>query len=191
MAEQVTAEPPPKIALTFDDGPSVHTERLLQGLEERGVKATFFVIGKYAEKYPELVKREYEDGHLLGNHTYSHVQITRLGEEEARAEIIKTNQILEELTGKRVEYVRPPFGVWKEKLQDLEMTPVLWTVDPLDWTTKNADEIVNKVVTKAEENAIILLHDCYKSSVDAALRIVDILQSRGYEFVTVEELWMN
>ncbi len=183
-----TVEPAPKIALTFDDGPSIYTEQLLDGLKERNVKATFFLIGKYAEAYPELVKREAQEGHLVGNHTYSHVQISRLPIEQAREEIVQTNTILEELIGKKIEYVRPPFGVWEEELEDLQMHSTLWSVDPLDWTTKNTDEIVNRVVTKVKENDIILMHDCYKSSVQAALRIVDILQKQGYEFVTVDEL---
>ena len=85
--------------------------------------------------------------------------------------------------------MRPPFGVWQKKLeQEISVIPVLWSVDPLDWTTENTDEIVNKVVTEVKENDIILLHDCYKSSVDAALRIIDILQKEGYEFVTVDEM---
>lgn len=181
-------DPAPKIALTFDDGPSIYTEQLLDGLKERNVKATFFLIGKYAEVRPEIVKREAQEGHLIGNHTYSHVQISRLPIDQAREEIVKTNTILEELTGERIEYVRPPFGVWEEELEDLQMHSTLWSVDPLDWTTKNTDEIVNRVVTKVKENDIILMHDCYKSSVQAALRIVDILQGQGYEFVTVNEL---
>lgn len=180
-----------QIALTFDDGPSMYTEELLDGLKERDVKATFFVIGKNAETYPAVVKREAEEGHLVGNHTYNHVEISRLSVTEAREEIEKTNQILENLTQKRIEYVRPPFGVWEEELEDLEMMSVLWTIDPLDWTTKNTNEIVNKVVTQAEENDIILLHDCYESSVQAALRLIDLLQAEGFEFVTVDELIME
>lgn len=85
--------------------------------------------------------------------------------------------------------MRPPFGVWQKNLElEMDVMPVMWSVDPLDWTTENTDEIVNKVVTETEENDIILLHDCYESSVDAALRIVDILQKKGFEFVTVDEL---
>ena len=88
--------------------------------------------------------------------------------------------------------MRPPFGAWQRKLeQEIRMLPVLWTIDPLDWTTENQDEIVNKVVTEAEENDIILLHDCYKSSVEAGLRIIDILQEEGFVFVTVDELLLN
>ena len=88
--------------------------------------------------------------------------------------------------------MRPPFGSWQRNLEKkLMIIPVLWTVDPLDWTTENVDEIVNKVVTETKENDIILLHDCYNSSVIAALRIVDLLQAEGYQFVTVDKLLLN
>lgn len=185
----------PKIALTFDDGPNaVHTPALLDGLKERDVKATFFLIGKNIEagNNAEIVKRELEEGHLIGNHTYSHVEITRVSDETAYQEIKKTNDLITEITGKPVEYMRPPFGLWQKDLeQRIHVLPVLWTIDPLDWATENVDEIVNKVVTDVEENDIILLHDCYKSSVKAALRIVDLLEAQGYQFVTVDELLLE
>lgn len=183
----------PKIALTFDDGPStVWTPALLDGLKERGVKATFFLIGENADKNPEIVKRMAEEGHLIGNHTYHHVELTKVSENEARLELADTSAVIVRITGKEPEYMRPPFGAWQRKLeQEIQMLPVLWTIDPLDWTTENQDEIVNKVVTEAEENDIILLHDCYKSSVEAGLRIVDILQEEGFVFVTVDELLLN
>ena len=183
----------PKIAITFDDGPSpVWTPQLLDGLKERNVKATFFLIGENAKNNPELVKREAEEGHLIGNHTYHHVEITRVPDETAQEEILMTNEVITGITGEEVSYMRPPFGVWQKNLErNLDVMPVLWTIDPLDWTTDNEDEIINKVVTQAGENDIILLHDCYESSVNAALRIVDILQKEGFEFVTVDELIMN
>ena len=183
----------PKIALTFDDGPSAAwTPALLDGLKERGVKATFFLIGENADKNPEIVKRMAEEGHLIGNHTYHHVELTKVSEKEARLELADTSAAIVRITGKEPEYMRPPFGAWQRKLeQEIRMLPVLWTIDPLDWTTENQDEIVNKVVTEAEENDIILLHDCYKSSVEAGLRIVDILQEEGFVFVTVDELLLN
>ena len=183
----------PKIALTFDDGPSAAwTPALLDGLKERGVKATFFLIGENADKNPEIVKRMAEEGHLIGNHTYHHVELTKVSEKEARLELADTSAAIVRITGKEPEYMRPPFGAWQRKLeQEIQMLPVLWTVDPLDWTTENQDEIVNKVVTEAEENDIILLHDCYKSSVEAGLRIIDILQEEGFVFVTVDELLLN
>lgn len=183
----------PKIALTFDDGPSaVWTPALLDGLKERGVKATFFLIGENADKNPEIVKRMAEEGHLIGNHTYHHVELTKVSENEARLELADTSAVIVRITGKEPEYMRPPFGAWQRKLErEIQMLPVLWTIDPLDWTTENQDEIVNKVVTEAEENDIILLHDCYKSSIEAGLRIVDILQEEGFVFVTVDELLLN
>lgn len=183
----------PKIALTFDDGPSTAwTPALLDGLKERGVKATFFLIGENADKNPEIVKRMAEEGHLIGNHTYHHVELTKVSENEARLELADTSAVIVRITGKEPEYMRPPFGAWQRKLeQEIQMIPVLWTIDPLDWTTENQDEIVNKVVTEAEENDIILLHDCYKSSIEAGLRIVDILQEEGFVFVTVDELLLN
>lgn len=183
----------PKIVLTFDDGPSAAwTPALLDGLKERGVKATFFLIGENADKNPEIVKRMAEEGHLIGNHTYHHVELTKVSENEARLELADTSAVIVRITGKEPEYMRPPFGAWQRKLeQEIQMLPVLWTIDPLDWTTENQDEIVNKVVTEAEENDIILLHDCYKSSIEAGLRIVDILQEEGFVFVTVDELLLN
>ena len=186
-------EEQPKIAITFDDGPSSQcTGRLLDGLKERNVKATFFLIGENAKENPELVKRLDEEGHLIGNHTYHHVEITKVSDEEAKKEILDTNKVITSITGKSVEYLGPPFGLWQRNLEmEIEVLPVMWTIDPLDWTTENVDEIVNKVVTEAEENDIILLHDCYDSSVDAALRIIDILQKKGFEFVTVDQLIMN
>lgn len=183
----------PKIALTFDDGPSAqYTEKLLDGLKERGVKASFFLIGEYARDNPELVERIYKEGHLIGNHTYHHVDITHLSREEAKKELIETDRVVSNITGEHVAYMRPPFGAWQQDLEvELEVMPVLWTKDPLDWTTENISEIVDKVVTDIEENDIILLHDCYDSSVEAALKIIDILHKEGYEFVTVEEILLN
>lgn len=183
----------PSIAITFDDGPSSHyTGRLLDGLKERNVKASFFLIGENAEESPVLVERIYKEGHLIGNHTYSHVQMTHLSEEAAVREIEKTDQVISAITGEHVAYMRPPFGAWQRELEvRMEVLPVLWSVDPLDWTTENVDEIVSKVVTEVEEGDIILLHDCYASSVEAALRIVDILQKEGYEFVTVDRLLID
>ena len=183
----------PSIAITFDDGPSSrYTGRLLDGLKERNVKASFFLIGENAKENPVLVERIYKEGHLIGNHTYSHVQMTHLSEEAAVREIEKTDQVISAITGEHVAYMRPPFGAWQRELEvRMEVLPVLWSVDPLDWTTENVDEIVSKVVTEVEEGDIILLHDCYASSVEAALRIVDILQKEGYEFVTVDRLLID
>lgn len=190
ISRAITEDVKPKIALTFDDGPHpVYTPKLLDGLKERNVKATFFVVGKNIEGREDIIKRMDEEGHLIGNHTYDHVKITGLPAEEACAQITKTSELVKEITGKSTEFVRPPFGAWDKKLEcGFEMFPVLWSIDPLDWTTKNVDAVVQKVLNSAEENSIILLHDYYDSSVEAALKIVDALLERGFEFVTVDEL---
>ena len=181
------------IYLTFDCGyENGNTEPILDALKKHDVKATFFVVGNFLETSPEIVKRMIAEGHTVGNHTYHHVEITRVPDETAQEEILMTNEVITGITGEEVSYMRPPFGVWQKNLErKLDVMPVLWTIDPLDWTTDNEDEIINKVVTQAGENDIILLHDCYESSVNAALRIVDILQKEGFEFVTVDELIMN
>lgn len=179
-----------RIALTFDDGPHKrYTEELLDGLAERDVKATFFLLGSNIEGKEEIVERMAREGHLIGNHTFYHVDITRLKYDEACQEICRTSEEITEITGQPVEYVRPPFGNWNKELEcDVMMIPIFWSVDPKDWTTGNVDQIVQKVVTNVEENDIILLHDSYDSSVRAALRIIDLLEPAGFEFVTADQL---
>lgn len=179
-----------KIALTFDDGPDpTHTPQLLEGLAKRGVKASFFITGKNAESYPELVRQMHEAGHLIGNHTYSHLQLNKKNREAFRAELVRTNEIIKEITGEEVVFVRPPYGSWDKSFEEeLNMFPVLWTIDPLDWCSNDVACVINKVIPKVKENSIILMHDEYASTVTAALQIVDELQEQGYEFVTVDEI---
>ena len=135
-----------RIAITFDDGPDgTYTPQLLDGLKERGVKASFFVIGKEAEEHPELILRMYKEGHLIGNHTYHHVELTRVDMETEKEEIKKTNEVIEGITGEKVTYIRPPYGELREEtLKDVELIPVKWDIDPLDWCTKSTGEIVRK-----------------------------------------------
>lgn len=188
--EEETVDRPRKIAITFDDGPHpYYTEQLLDGLKERDAKASFFVMGKQAEAYPELILRMQAEGHLIGNHTYSHMQLGKQNRESFKSELIRTNELLLKITGEEPQYVRPPYGSWDKSFEsELMMIPVLWTIDPMDWCSSDVNGIVQKVTKKAEENAVILMHDEYKSSVTAALEIVDTLQEQGYEFVTVDEI---
>lgn len=179
-----------RVALTFDDGPHpYYTEQLLKGLKERNVKATFFITGKNVETYPEIVKKIHDEGHLIGNHTYNHTQLTSGNQESFKQEIIRTNEIIKEVTGEDTIYIRPPYGSWnKEFEKELNMFPVLWTIDPLDWCSSDVSCIVGAVCARVDENDIILMHDQYKTTVTAALKIVDKLTKEGYEFVTVDEL---
>ena len=182
-----------RIAITFDDGPNPKTTpKLLDGLKERGVKATFFLIGESAAKNNDLVKRIYDEGHLIGNHTYSHVQLNCLGIDKAREEIIKANEEINKITGKCPQYIRPPYGSYSNKLlMEVNMIPVLWTVDPKDWNTDNTSKVVRFVVENAKCGDIILLHDIYDTSVAAALEIIDQLKAKGYVFVTVDQIILD
>lgn len=180
----------PKIALTFDDGPHpIYTPELLEGLRERGVVATFFVTGANATLYPELIAKMQEDGHLVGNHTYHHVQLSAVGEEIFLQELKETNRVLEGILEEEIVFVRPPYGDWTKSVeQEIDMLPVLWDIDPMDWCTGNSGKVVKKVLESAEDQSIILMHDYYATSVEAALEIVDKLLDEGYQFVTVEEI---
>ena len=179
-----------RIALTFDDGPHpYYTEQLLNGLKKREVCATFFVTGEHASLHPDIIERMATEGHLIGNHTYSHMQLTAKNREEFKQELLKTNAVISEITGEEVVYVRPPYGAWDKSFEkEINMFPVLWSVDPLDWCSDNVSCITENVVSKVKDNDIILMHDYSASSVTAALEIVDKLKEKGYVFVTVEEI---
>lgn len=188
LMEQSQAHP--EVALTFDDGPSPkYTPLLLDGLKERNVRATFFLLGQNVKENQELVQRMQAEGHLLGNHTYNHVQLNKIPETTARQEILKTNNEIYEATGKYPEYMRPPYGAWKKNMElCVEMLPVFWDIDTLDWKSQNVDAILKAAGEEPEDGSIILMHDEYQTSVEAALLLIDRLKEKGYEFVTVDEL---
>ena len=188
LMEQSQAHP--EVALTFDDGPSPkYTPLLLDGLKERNVRATFFLLGQNVKENQELVQRMQAEEHLLGNHTYNHVQLNKIPETTARQEILKTNNEIYEATGKYPEYMRPPYGAWKKNMElYVEMLPVFWDIDTLDWKSQNVDAILKAAGEEPEDGSIILMHDEYQTSVEAALLLIDRLKEKGYEFVTVDEL---
>ena len=170
-------------------GGAIDYSLLLDGLKERNVRVSFFLLGEKVEQYPELVERMQKEGHLVGNHTYHHVQLNKLNETKAREEILKTNNLIYETTGVYPLYLRPPFGAWKKNLElCVEMLPVFWTIDTLDWKVQNTEKIVRTVQEQIEDGAIILMHDEYDTSVEAALQVVDELKNQGYELVTVDQL---
>lgn len=181
------------VALTFDDGPHpVYTPKLLAGLKERGVHVTFFLIGQNIDGNEDIIRQMKEDGHLIGNHSQNHMQLTREQTKEACDQINRTNEKIKSITGQTPEYVRPPFGSWSEELECIvPMKVVLWNVDPLDWKTQNKNRIVRHIINHVEDGSIILLHDVYDTSVDAALEVIDTLSLEGYNFVTVDELLID
>ena len=187
------AGPEKYLALTFDDGPHpVHTPVLLDGLKERGVPATFFLMGSCIPGNEALVKRMQEEGHLIGNHSYNHVRLTKAGSAAVCEAVDRTSGMIEDITGFRPQYMRPPYGDWNEELEcQSGMTTVLWSVDSLDWKLRNQKRIVKKVLKEAEDGDIILMHDIFDTSVSAALELIDILQREGYTFVTADELMID
>lgn len=176
------------IALTFDDGPRRGTtERLLDGLRERGASATFFLVGEEIAGNEDLVKRMAAEGHQVGNHTWSHVRLGGSPAATAGHEVRRTEEALEGVLEGREYWLRPPYGIVDEDMET-GVPMVKWSVDPRDWESRNTAQVVQAVLRDAAPNDIILLHDIYPSSVEAALQIVDALQAEGYWFVTVEEL---
>ena len=179
------------IALTFDDGPRRSTTtRLLDGLAERGVKATFFLIGCQIADHEDVVRRMDREGHQIGIHTFDHVQLTELNQADFDAQVDSTRTVLQDLLGHNDFLLRPPYGKLDEGVKTHAGCPIiLWSIDPEDWDDKNTDRVVNMVVNQARDGGIILLHDIYPESVDAALQIVDRLHAQGYYFCTIDQLF--
>lgn len=180
------------VALTFDDGPRrCTTECLLDGLKERGARATFFLIGQQIEDNADLVARMAEEGHQIGNHTWSHQRLDSVLPDAAAQEVARTEAALEALLGEGEYWLRPPYGQVAEGA-DFDVPMVKWSVDPRDWESRDTGKVTQAILDCAKPNSILLLHDIYPTSVEAALRVVDRLQAEGYWFVTVEELlWLN
>ena len=183
----------PKVSLTFDDGPSrKYTPLLLDGLKERGIHATFFLMGKNIPGNEDLVERIQADGHLIGNHTYNHVQLDRVSERTAKEEIEKTSNEIFKITGTYPSYVRPPFGAWRKNLDfSVTMFPVFWDIDTLDWKVQNSEKVLRTIEKNAGKHQIVLMHDIFPTTVDAALAAIDTLGEQGYTFVTVDELLID
>ena len=189
----ITVEEPPRIALTFDDGPNArYTPILLDGLKKRNIRASFFLIGENIEGNEDILLQMRRDGHLIGNHTWDHVQLDKIPAEKARLEIEKTNNRIYEASGIYPSYVRPPFGAWIKNLElSVTMFPVFWDVDTLDWKSQNVDSILSVAEKQIHDGSIILMHDGYQTSVDAALKIADLFAEKGYVFVTADQLLLT
>lgn len=179
----------PMVALTFDDGPSPEaTPEILRILKENDAEGTFFVLGVQAELYPDILKQIQEEGNEIGNHSYSHLDYTRLVEPELEFQILTTQELVRMATGKAPVLLRPPYGFVNEAVRNIDMPIILWSIDSLDWQDQNPEIIYNRVLNNIKDGDIILMHDTYKSSAEAALRIIPELKRRGYQLVTVSEL---
>lgn len=177
------------ICLTFDDGPSKYTQKLIDELNKRDAKATFFVLGSRIHGNEEILKNMASNGFQIGNHSFSHRNYHNLKENEINAEIDETNNEIKKVTGIIPKVARSPYGNKKiEILKNKNLVEVSWSIDPEDWKYRNKDHIVKHCLERIKSGDIILMHDIYETSVDAAIKIVDELKKEGYEFLTINEM---
>ena len=185
------AETEKYVALTFDDGPSGrYTRRLLDGLLEREVKATFLLCGYRIKDYPDITQRIFDEGHEIGYHGYTHSNMKNMSRRAVAAELIDTEALLPE--GCRPVFLRPPGGCCSDAVRQVagarQLAILGWSVDPRDWATSDTGAVERAVLKNVKDGDIVLLHDMTVSSVQAALDIVDVLKSQGYRLVTVSQL---
>lgn len=177
------------VAITFDDGPGEYTKTLIEELNRRNVKATFFMLGSCVEQYPEVLPLMVSGGHQLGNHTYNHTDITSISLEEMNDQISRTDDAIYNACGQKSTAFRPPYGSCNDSTNNaIDKTITLWSVDTVDWNLGSADDVKNTIVSQCKDGDIILLHDIYESTVYGAIDAIDELLKQGFVFVTVDEL---
>lgn len=178
------------LAFTFDDGPSrLHTKRIVDAFEKVNGKATFFMLGLQLEIYPEQAQYVAQKGHQLGNHTYSHPDLTRISVEEVIMEIEKTNQLIFDVTGVHSTVVRPTYGLVNEASSAAIKYPLIhWNLDSIDWKSRDKNAVIDSVMRDVKDNSIIIMHDIYESTAEAVEYLLPVLANQGYEFVTIDEL---
>lgn len=182
------------IALTFDDGPHPElTPKLLDILRQNGVRATFFVVGRNVEAYPEIARRIVAEGHEIANHSWSHTAFTKIGAASLQREVESTNDIIERVTGRRPTKIRPPYGAINPRVRafltkDQNLDVVLWSVDPLDWKRPGASVVAQRLAEGATPGGILLSHDIHPGTVEAMPETIAQLKAKGYGFATVSQL---
>ncbi len=179
----------PMIALTFDDGPGKYTDSLLDKLEEYGARATFFMVGTNAVKYPDTIRRMEEIGCELGNHTTNHKKLVELDDASIKAEIQSTDEAIAAAVGHGASLFRPPYGLYNDNVKKLAGMPLMmWSLDTLDWKKKDAALIKEYVMNNVSDGDVLLLHDIHDFSINATFELIPTLIEQGYQLVTVSEL---
>lgn len=190
--ENGAADPTAKrklVALTYDDGPSKYTDRLLDCLEENNAKATFFVVGTQIELYPDILKRADDMGMEIGSHTYSHKYLYKESSDSIQEEMQKNEELINSLLGHGTKIMRPTGGGINDTVEaTIDMPMICWDLDTLDWDTRDVDSTVEKTLRNVQDGTIVLMHDLYEPTVAASEIIIPELISRGYKLVTVSEL---
>ena len=177
------------VALTYDDGPSIYTPRILKTLKENNSVATFFVVGNRVPTYSDTVKKAHDMGCEIGNHTYEHKSLPNLSETEVKRQISKTNKEVKKAIGEKPVIMRPTGGATNANVKQwVGMPSIIWSVDTLDWKTRNADSTRRAVLNRVKDGDIVLMHDLYSATATASETIIPELVRRGYQLVTVSEL---
>jgi peptidoglycan/xylan/chitin deacetylase (PgdA/CDA1 family) len=182
------------IAITFDDGPHPqNTPRLLDMLRARNIKATFYVIGRSVELYPQIVRRTVAEGHEIGNHTHTHRLLSKLSDSEVRSELSRCQDAIARAAGVRPRTMRPPYGGLLQRQRELVHAEfgyptILWSVDPLDWKRPGPSVVTSRILSGTSAGGIVLAHDLHSQTVDAMPATLDGLLRRGFKFVTVSQL---
>lgn len=181
------------VAITFDDGPGLYTDKLLKALDDAGARVTFFVLGDVSAARPAALKKIAAAGHEIATHAWSHLALPTLTDHQVRSQLTRSADVIEKVTGTRPELMRPPYGSLSSRVIGIlgarEWPIILWDVDPEDWKYKNADTVYKRVLSLTAPGSIVLLHDIHASTVAAVPRILAELADRGYTFVTVSELY--
>lgn len=179
----------PMVAVTYDDGPSRYTAQILDTLKKYNARATFFEVGYMVGRYPDSVKRIDQMGCELGNHSYDHANLGIADAAKVQSQLSRMDSEIKKLTGKTPALVRPPYGSIGNNLKNYAKRPlILWSIDTLDWKTRNAASVYQSVMNHVKDGDIILMHDAYQSTADASKQIIPALVKRGYQLVTVSEL---
>lgn len=184
----------PYVAMTFDDGPSAAlTPKLLDLLAAHHMKATFFVVGENAANHPEILRRAVKEGHEIGNHTWSHPNLAKMGDEGVRRELQRTDDAIRNAIGIRPTLMRPPYGSITARQKrwihdDFGYRVIIWDVDPLDWKRPGPSVVTSRILKEARPGSIILAHDIHAPTIEAMPATFDQLQAKGFKFVTVSEL---
>lgn len=182
------------VAMTFDDGPHPSlTPKLLDILKARNIKATFYVIGQNAERYPTIMRRIADEGHEIANHTWSHPNLAKMSDANVRSQLTRTADIIRQTTGQSPTNFRPPYGSITSRqkewiFREFGYPTIMWAVDPLDWKRPGASVVTQRIVSQATPGAIILAHDIHPGTIDAMPSTLDQLRRNGYQFLTVSQL---
>jgi len=178
------------VAFTFDDGPNYNTSKIIDVLNKYNVTATFFVMGKNIKGNEKIIEKMYNSNMEIGNHTFNHLLLTRYKEDKIKEEINKTNELIHDITGSYPTILRTSYGSVNKKIKEVANMPIIiWNIDTLDWKYKNSNRIANKILNNVEDGDIILMHDIYKATLNSLDIVIPELLERGYQIVSVSELF--